>query len=331
MAFQLSAMRAIAAAAVLAFSFPALAADDPLPSWNDGPNKQAILEFVGAVTTDGGPDYVAPEDRVATFDNDGTLWSEQPMYVQLQFALDRVKALAPQHPEWKTTEPFKSVLAGDVAGIAASGKKGVLEIIGATHSGMTTDEFASIVSDWIKTAKNPKTGKLATEMIFQPMLELVNYLKDNEFEVFIVSGGGIAFMRPWTEAVYGIGPRNVVGSSVKLKYVAGDAGPSLQRLDAVDFVDDGPGKPVGIQNHIGKRPIAAFGNSDGDFEMLAWTTGGEGRRLGMIVHHDDAAREFAYDRDSHFGKLSKALDAAPTEGWHLISMKNDWTKVFPAE
>ncbi|MCF3935369.1 haloacid dehalogenase-like hydrolase [Acuticoccus sp. M5D2P5] len=320
-------------AAILVTAAPALGADDPLPSWNDGANKSAIVEFVEAVTREGGADYVAPADRVATFDNDGTLWSEQPMYVQLAFALDRVKALAPEHPEWTTTEPFKSVLAGDIAGVAAGGEKAVLELIGATHAGMSTDEFDTIVSDWIKTAKNPKTERLNTAMIYTPMVELIDYLKANEFEVFIVSGGGIAFMRPWTAKVYGIEPENVVGSSIKLKYEAGEAGaaPSIMRLDEVDFIDDGPGKPVGIVNHIGKRPIAAFGNSDGDFEMLAWTTSAPGRRLGMIVHHDDAAREVAYDRQSHFGKLDRAMDAAPAEGWHLISMKDDWATIFPAD
>lgn len=324
------------AAATAAFIFGlllsisnAVAADDPLPSWNVGAAKQAIVEFVTAVTTNGGPDYVAPADRIATFDNDGTLWSEQPMYVQLFFALDRVKALAPQHPEWKQTEPFKSVLAGDMKGIVASGKKGLEEIIAATHAGMTTDEFAGIVSDWIATAKNPKTGKLDTEMIYKPMLDLIGYLKANGFEVFIVSGGGISFMRPWTEKTYSIPPENVIGSSIKLKYEERGGGPVITRLPELDFVDDGPGKPVGIQRFIGKRPIAAFGNSDGDFQMLEWTTSGQGRRLGMIVHHDDAAREFAYDRDSKVGHLDKALDAAAKRGWVVISMKNDWKQVFP--
>ena len=331
MTFPRSALRSVVIAAVLAVGLPAYAADDPLPSWNAGAAKQAILDFVDAVTTEGGADYVAPDDRVATFDNDGTLWSEQPMYVQLAFALDRVKALAPSHPEWTTTEPFKSVLAGDLAAVAAGGEKGLLEIVGATHAGMTTDAFEATVTDWIATAKNAKTGKLATDMIYQPMLELITYLKDQEFEVFIVSGGGIAFMRPWTQEVYGIPAQNVVGSSIKLQYVEGEDGPSIERLAAVDFVDDGPGKPVGIVNHIGKRPIAAFGNSDGDFEMLAWTTAGPGLRLGMIVHHDDAEREFAYDRQSHFGKLDRALDAASDKGWHLISMEEDWAQVFPRD
>ncbi|MBJ3775964.1 HAD family hydrolase [Acuticoccus mangrovi] len=309
----------------------ALADTDPLPSWNEGATKTAIVDFMTAITTEGGPDYVAPADRIATFDNDGTLWSEQPMYVQLAFALDRVKALAPEHPEWKDEEPFKSVLDGNLEALAASGHKGLLEIIAATHAGMSTDAFTEIVTDWMATAKNAKTGKLSTEMIFQPMLELIAYLKANEFDVFIVSGGGIAFMRPWTETVYGIAPPNVVGSSIALKYDDTDGAPKIMREAELNFNDDGPGKPVGIESHIGKRPIAAFGNSDGDFEMLEWTTSADGRRLGMIVHHDDAAREFAYDRKSHFGKLDRALDAAPQEGWTLISMKDDWKTIFPAE
>ena len=308
----------------------ALAADDPLPSWNDGANKRAIVDFVTAVTTEGGPDFVAVDDRIATFDNDGTLWVEQPMYVQLAFALDEVRAMAPQHPEWKDTEPFKSVLAGDMAGFMASGKEGLEKIIAVTHAGMTTDQFDDTVSAWIATAKNPKTGRLNTDDIYQPMLEVIDYLEANAFDVYIVSGGGIEFMRPWTLKTYGIPPENVIGSSIKLKYEVTDAGPVLMREADIDFVDDGPGKPVGIQKFIGKRPIAAFGNSDGDFEMLQWTTTGPGRRLGMIVHHDDAAREFAYDDDSQFGRLDKAMKAAPEEGWHLISMKDDWKVIFPS-
>ncbi|MCB1500074.1 MAG: haloacid dehalogenase-like hydrolase [Bauldia sp.] len=312
-----------------AFVAAAIAQDDRLPSWNDGANKQAIIDFVTAVTTEGGPDFVAVDDRIATFDNDGTLWSEQPMYVQLAFALDEVKAMAPDHPEWKDTEPFKSVLAGDIAGIAASGKDGLEKVLAVTHTGMTTDQFTDTVTAWIATAKNAKTGKLNTEMIFEPMVEVINYLKANDFDVYIVSGGGIEFMRPWTEKTYGIAPGNVVGSSIKLKYEVTDNGPVLMREAEIDFVDDGPGKPVGIQKFIGKRPIAAFGNSDGDYQMLQWTTTGPGKRLGMIVHHDDAAREFAYDRESHFGKLDKAMDDAPKAGWHLISMKDDWKQIFP--
>lgn len=302
---------------------------DPLPSWNEGFTKQAIIDFVSAVTDRDSPDYVKPEDRIATFDNDGTLWSEQPMYVQLAFALDRVKEMAPKHPQWKNTEPFKSVLAGDMKAVAASGKKGLAEIIAATHAGMSTEEFEKIVADWIATAKNPKTGKLNTSMIYQPMLELINYLQANDFDVFIVSGGGVEFMRPWTARTYGIPPENVVGSTIKTKYEIRNGKPVILRLPKIDFVDDGKGKPVGIQKFIGKRPIAAFGNSDGDIEMLQWTTAGPDRRLGMFVHHDDAKREFAYDRNSGFGRLARGLDEAPGEGWIVISMKNDWKKIFP--
>jgi phosphoserine phosphatase len=309
----------------------AFAADDPLPSWNDGANKQAIVDFVAAVTTEGGADFVAVPDRIATFDNDGTLWVEQPYYVQLAFAFDEVRAMAPDHPEWKDTEPFKSVLAGDAKGVLAAGKEGLEKVLAVTHSGMTTDQFEATVSAWIATAKNPRTGRLNTDDIYTPMVEVIDYLKANDFDVYIVSGGGIEFMRPWTLETYGIPPENVVGSSIKLKYEVTDAGPVLMREAEVDFIDDGPGKPVGIQKFVGKRPIAAFGNSDGDFQMLQWTTTGPGKRLGMIVHHDDAVREFAYDRDSHIGRLDKALDAAPKEGWHLISMKDDWKTIFPSE
>lgn len=329
---KIASALAIAATFVgaLIFASGAGAASDPLPSWNDSAAKQAITGFVSAVTTIGSPDYVPPTDRIATFDNDGTLWSEQPMYVQLAFALDRVKALAPDHPEWKDTEPFKSVLANDLDGIIASGKKGIAEIIAATHSGMTTDNFEKTVLDWIATSKNPIiTGKLNTAMIYQPMLELIAYLKASDFDVFIVSGGGVEFMRPWTERTYGIAQENVIGSSIKMEYYVNDNEPVIVRLPEIDFIDDGPGKPVGIQKFIGKRPIAAFGNSDGDFQMLEWTTKGPGRRLGMIVHHDDAKREFAYDRHSKFGRLDKALDAAPEQGWVVISMKDDWRQIFP--
>lgn len=305
----------------------ALAQD--LASWNDGTARKAIVDFVTAVTTEGGADYVEPADRIAVFDNDGTLWSEQPMYVQLAFALDRVKALAPQHPEWKDTEPFKSVIAGDMKGVAASGQKGLLQIVGATHAGMTSNAFTQVATDWIATAKHPTTGKPYTSMIYQPMLELIDYLKANGFEVFIVSGGGIEFMRPWTAQTYGIPPQNVVGSSIKSKYEIKDGKPVIMRLAEIDFIDDGPGKPAGIYKFIGRRPIAAFGNSDGDFQMLEWTTAGAGRRFGLIVHHDDAEREVAYDRDSHFGKLDKGLDEGPKRGWTIVSIKNDWTQVFP--
>ncbi|WP_271899189.1 HAD family hydrolase [Candidatus Phyllobacterium onerii] len=318
----------LAIATVLSTASLPASADD-LPSWNVGDTKQRITEFVSKVTEEGGPDYVAREDRIAVFDNDGTLWGEQPMYVQLAFALDRIKTLAPAHPEWKDTEPFKSVLSGDVAGIAASGEKGLVELVAVTHAGMTGDEFSKTADDWIKTAKHPKTGKAYTTMVYQPMLELVSYLKAKGFKVFIVSGGGIEFMRPWTERVYGISRENVVGSSIKARYESKDGEPAIARLPEIDFVDDGPGKPVGIYSHIGRRPIAAFGNSDGDFEMLEWTTSGTGPSFGLIVHHDDGDREFAYDRQSHFGKLDRALSESQGRGWTVVSMKNDWNRMYP--
>jgi phosphoglycolate phosphatase-like HAD superfamily hydrolase len=305
---------------------------DPLPSWNAGATKSAIVDFVGRVTKEGGPDYVPPEARIATFDNDGTLWAEQPMYFQLAFALDRIKALAPQHPEWKDTQPFKGVLEGDNKALEASGEKGLLQIIAATHAGMTTAEFAKTVEDWIKTARHPRFNRLYTELVYQPMLELLAYLRSNGFKTFIVSGGGVEFMRPWTEKVYGIPPEQVVGSSGVVKFEMGANGkPVLIKEAKVEFVDDGPGKPVGINRFIGRRPIFAFGNSDGDQQMLEWTAAGDGARFMGLVHHTDAEREWAYDRDSHVGKLDKALDEATAKGWIVVDMKNDWNAVFPAK
>jgi phosphoglycolate phosphatase-like HAD superfamily hydrolase len=304
-------------------------AQDPLPSWNDGAAKKAITEFVSKATKTGGPEFVEPRERIAVFDNDGTLWSEQPIYVQFAFAMDRVKALAAQHPEWKEKEPFKSVIAGDPKGLAATGEKGVLEVIVATHSGQTTEEFAKTVQDWIATAKNPITGKLYTEMVYQPMLELLAYLRANGFETFIVSGGGVEFMRPWTERVYGIPPEQVIGSRGKLKYELRDGKPVLLKLPEVDLLDDGPGKPVGIQQGIGRRPVMAFGNSDGDLAMLQWTTSGAGPRFALLVHHTDGEREVAYDRQSSIGKLDKAWDEALAKGWTVVSTKDDWKTIFP--
>lgn len=304
-------------------------AGDPLPSWKNGMTKGAIITFVEKVTKEGSPDFVPPAERIAVFDNDGTLWSEQPMYFQALFAFDRVKALAPQHPEWKTQEPFASILRGDVKSALAGGEKALLEVFMATHAGMTTDEFSKIANDWLAIAKHPKTGRRYTEMVYQPMLELLAYLRANGFKTFIVSGGGIEFMRPWTERVYGIPPEQVVGSSIKTKFEVRDGKPVLVRLPELNFIDDKAGKPVGINQHIGRRPIAAFGNSDGDFEMLQWTTSGPGPRLGVIVHHDDAEREWAYDRDSHIGKLDRGLDEAPKQKWVIVSMKSDWRVVYP--
>jgi len=303
-----------------------------LPSWSDGNAKQSIVAFVEKVTSPGSPDFVPVAERIATFDNDGTLWVEQPMPFQLFFTLDRVKALAPQHPEWQTKEPFASLLQGDMKAALAGGERAILEIVMATHTGMTTEEFEKAVKDWIATAKHPKTGRLLTEMVYQPMLELLGYLRANGFKTFIVSGGGIEFMRPWTEKVYGIPPEHVVGSSGKLKFEMRDGKPALVKLPELDFIDDNVGKPVGIEQHIGRRPIAAFGNSDGDQQMLAWTQGGGGARLMMLVHHDDAVREFAYGAESHIGTFSDALMAeAKKSGWTVISMKNDWKTIFPPE
>jgi len=301
----------------------------PLPSWNEGAAKASIIEFVQAVTDKSSSDYVQPDERIATFDNDGTLWSERPVYFQLLFAIDRVKQLAPQHPEWQTTQPFKAVLEDDMQALAASGEKGLLQLIMATHTNMTTDEFSAIVKDWLATAKHPKFHRPYNELVFQPMLELLTYLRANQFKTFIVSGGGIEFMRPWVEEVYGIPPEQVVGSTIKTKLEMRDGTPVLVRLAEIDFVNDNVGKPVGINQYIGRRPIAAFGNSDGDLQMLQWTAAGEGKRLMMLVHHTDAQREYAYDRDSHIGKLGKALDAAQLNDWTVVDMKNDWKVIYP--
>jgi phosphoglycolate phosphatase-like HAD superfamily hydrolase len=303
---------------------------DPLPSWNDSAAKSAIVDFVGRVSKEGGPDYVAPEERIATFDNDGCLWAEQPTYFQFAFALDRIKALAPLHPEWKDTQPFKAVLEGDTQALEASGHKGVLDIVAATHAGMTTAEFANIVDDWIKTAKHPRFKRPYSELVYQPMLELLAYLRTNGFKTFIVSGGGVEFMRPWVPRVYGIPPEQVVGSSGVVKFGKdADGKPILIKEAKVEFVDDGPGKPVGINRFIGRRPVFAFGNSDGDQQMLEWTAAGDGPRFMGLVHHTDAEREWAYDRTSHVGKLDKALDEATVRGWTVVDMKTDWNIVFP--
>ncbi|WP_429021516.1 HAD family hydrolase [Bradyrhizobium sp. I1.14.4] len=306
----------------------ALAQEGPLSSWSEGQAKKAILDFVSAVTKEGAPEFVPISERIATFDNDGTLWCEQPMYVQLAFALDRVKALSDKHPEWRKKQPFKAVLDNDVPALAKAGEKGLIELVMATHAGMTTAEFEKIASDWIATARHPKFNRPYTELVYKPMLELLGYLRANGFKTFIVSGGGIEFMRPWSERVYGIPPEQVVGSSIKTRFDIDKGQPALIRLPAIDLIDDGPGKPVGINSHIGRRPIAAFGNSDGDFQMLQWTTAASGRRFGLIVHHTDPDREYSYDRKSSFGRLDKALDAAQSNGWTVVSMKDDWKRVF---
>ena len=307
------------------------AQNDPLPSWNDGATKKAIVAFVKATTDKAGPKFVPPAERIATFDNDGTLWAEQPMYFQLLFALERVKVMAPQHPEWKDKEPFASLLKGDVKGALAGGEPAIAQIVMVTHTGMTTAAFDTLVLEWAAKAKHPKTGRLYTEMVYQPMLELLAYLRANGFKTFIVSGGGIDFMRPWTEKVYGIPPEQVVGSSIKTKFEMQDGKPVLMRLPELNFIDDKDGKPVGIQQHIGRRPIAAFGNSDGDQQMLEWTTAGSGARFALLVHHTDAEREWAYDRKSSIGHLDKALDEALAKGWTVVDMKKDWKVIFPFE
>lgn len=301
-----------------------------LPSWNDGAVKGQIVDFVQAVTDKTGKDYVAPTERIAVFDNDGTLWVEQPIYTQLAFALDRVKALASEHPEWKTTQPFKAVLENDIKTLAALGEKGLIQLVMASHAGMTTDEFVQIVTDWLATAKHPRFKRAYTELVYQPMLELLQYLRDNGFKTFIASGGGIEFMRTFTERVYGIPPEQVIGSSIKTKFEIRDGKPVLVRLPEFNFIDDKAGKPVGIHQHIGRRPIAAFGNSDGDLQMLQWTAAGSGASLMLLVHHTDADREYAYDRRSPFGKLDKALDQAGQHGWIVVNMRTDWKTVFPS-
>ncbi|UCE76351.1 MAG: haloacid dehalogenase-like hydrolase [Gammaproteobacteria bacterium] len=313
------------------FSTVALAQADPLPTWNQSPSKTAILEFVSKVTQDGGPDYVPAAERIAVFDNDGTLWSEKPFYFQLAFAFDRVKTLAPQHPEWKNKQPFKGVLENDIDAVLAGGEKALIELVMATHAGMTTEEFERIVKDWITTARHSGTGQLYTAMVFAPMLELLEYLRANDFKIYIVSGGGIEFMRPWVEAVYGVPPEQVIGSSIKVKYELRDGEPVLQRLPEIDFIDDKAGKPVGIHKFIGRRPLAAFGNSDGDLQMLQWTAAGDGSRFMLLVHHTDAEREYAYDRKSHVGKLDQALDEANRRGWTVVDMTRDWKAIYPSE
>jgi phosphoserine phosphatase len=332
-----TSLRIAALFCAVAFTTIIARAADPLPSWNDGPAKQSIITFVTKVTTPGSPDFVPVAERIAVFDNDGTLWCEQPIPVQLYFALDRVKALAPSHPEWKTKEPFASLLKGDLKTALAGGDHALLELVMATHTGMTTVEFEKIVKDWIATAKHPKTGRLFTDMTYQPMLEVLAYLRANGFKNFIVSGGGIEFMRPWTESVYGIPPEQVVGSSVKTRFEMRDGKPVLVRLSELNFNDDKADKPVGINQHIGRRPIAAFGNSRGDQEMLEYAQGGSGARFELLVLHDDAAREYAYGPaqglpDVKLGAFTQAVyDEAQKAGWTVVSMKNDWKQVFPSE
>ncbi len=324
---MLAAMVILACASVLARAQSG--AQDMLPSWNDGPSKQAIMDFVEKTTTEGSPDFVPPAERIATFDNDGCLWAEQPAYFQLIFAVDRVKAMAADHPEWQDQEPFKSAIAGDMKALMATGKEGLMQILAASHTGMTTDEFADSVRAWVETARHPTTGKKFTEMVYKPMLELLEYLRANGYKTFIVSGGGIDFMRVFTEEVYSIPPEQVVGTSVAAKYEVRDGVPVLVKQPEGLFVDDKEGKPVGIYQHIGRRPVFAAGNSDGDFQMLEYTTAGDGPRFAMIVHHTDADREWAYDRDSHIGRLERGLDEANERGWVVVDMAKEWKTIFP--
>jgi phosphoserine phosphatase len=311
-------------------SCAALAAEEPLPSWNDTDAKKALVDFVAAVTNPGSPGFVPPSERIAVFDNDGTLWSEQPMYFQAFFVFDRIRELARGQPEWRDKEPFASVLRNDLKSALAGGEKALLEMAMATHGGMTTGEFEGLVSEWIATARHPQTGRLFTEMVYQPMLELLEFLRTCDFKTFIVSGGGVEFIRPWAEKAYGIPPERVIGSSIKTRYEVRDGEPVIVRLPELNFIDDKTGKPIAIQHHIGRRPLMAFGNSDGDFEMLEWTTGGPGPRFALLVHHDDAGREWAYDRDSHVGRLARGLDEAAQRGWTVVSMRRDWKLIHPA-
>lgn len=313
------------------FCVAACAAEDPLPSWNDSPRKQALLDFVSRVTKVGGPDYVPPVERVATFDNDGTLWCEQPLYTQVFFTIDRVREMKRDHPEWAERQPFKAILEDDRDRLAQLTEQDLVAVVVATHAGVTTDEFERIVTDWLVKARHPRFKRPYTELAYQPMLEVLAYLRANEFKTFIVSGGGIDFMRTFAERVYGVPRDQVVGSSVKTRFELRNNRSVLMRLEEVDFIDDGPGKPLGIGQQIGRRPIAAFGNSDGDLEMLQYTTVAKGPRLGMIVHHTDAEREYAYDRKSAVGRLNKAWDQAAERGWQVIDMKNDWRVIFPPE
>ena len=301
---------------------------DPLPSWEAGDAKRSIIDFANRVSDPNSPDFVPVSQRIATFDNDGTLWSEQPVYFQVLFALDRVKALAPEHPEWQTKEPFASLIRGDTAALVEGGEHALMEVLMATHAGMTTDEFEQIAMDWISTARHPKTNRLYTGMVYQPMLEVLELLRSKGFKTYIVSGGGVEFMRPWVNQVYGIPPEQVIGSRIKTKYALVNGKPVLVRLPEIDFIDDKEGKPIAIHSIIGRRPIAAFGNSDGDLQMLEWTMAGQGPRFAMLVHHTDAEREWAYDSDSRIGRLDKALDRANQLGWTVVDMKNDWSKIY---
>jgi hypothetical protein len=310
---------------------PCLSADqtDPLPSWNEGATKRAIVDFVVRTTTAGSKGFVPVAERIATFDNDGTLWCEQPMYVQAAFMVDRIQILSQEHPEWKNEEPFRSILAGALADVITQGENAIAKLVTVTHAGMTTAAFEKTVTNWLATARHPRFNRPYTACVYQPMLELMAYLRANGFQTYIVSGGGVEFMRPWTERIYGIPPQQVIGSSIRTRFEVRDGVPAIWRLPQINFIDDKAGKPVGIHQYIGRRPLCAFGNSDGDYEMLQWATMTEGVRLGMLVHHDDADREYAYDRKSVIGRLAKGLDDARKYGWIVISMQRDWKTIFP--
>lgn len=307
----------------------ASAATDPLPSWNDTATKQQMMQFVEQTTDSSSAQFVPASERIATFDNDGTLWAEQPAYFQLFYAIDRVKALADKHPEWKTEEPFASILKGDMEGVKKSGMEGLMKLVMVTHANMTTEQFSQSVEQWMQTAKHPVTNKPFTDMVYQPMLELLNYLRSNGYKTYIVSGGGVEFMRSWAPQVYGIPPEQILGSSIKTEYKLIDGKPAITRLPEIDFIDDKEGKPVNIQKIIGRRPVIAFGNSDGDLAMLQWTKAGSGPRMSLLLHHTDAEREWAYDKESSIGHLDKALSVAEKEQWIVVDMKRDWKQVFP--
>jgi len=308
-----------------------VSASEALPSWREGAARNAIVGFVARVSDGGSADFVPEAERIAVFDNDGCLWAERPVYFQLIYAMDRVRAMAPDHPEWRETQPFKAVLEGDTEALTASGKEGLLTLIMATHAGMTEDECADSVREWLRTARHPETGRPYTEMVYRPMLEVLDYLHEHGFKVFIVSGGGVDFIRVFSEEVYGIPRERVVGSSIDAAFELRGGRPVVVKSPSIDLIDDKAGKPVGIHRHIGRRPIAAFGNSDGDLQMLQYTTAGEGARLGVLIRHTDAEREWAYDRDSHVGRLDEALDEAPARGWVVVDMARAWKRVFADE
>ena len=304
---------------------------DPLPSWNEGATKQAIIAYVNDVTAEGSENFIPVSERIATFDNDGNLWSEKPAYFQLFFAMDRIKVLAPEHPEWKTTQPYQAVLENDMKTLMSYGEHGLIQIVMATHAGNTVSEFEQIVKDWLATAKHPRFDRPYTDLVYQPMLELIDYLKTNNFKTFIVSGGGIEFMRPWVEGVYGIPKDQVIGSSIKTAYDYNDGNPVIRRLPELNFIDDKEGKPEGINQYIGRKPVFASGNSDGDLQMMRWADSNTLPSFQIYVHHTDSIREWAYDRKSSVGRLDKGLDEANEKGWTVIDMKNDWKVVYPFE